>query len=121
MNKADLGDLADIGVKKPMAYMPVSNLKASIPEVERFLKQKGLQTFISNKLVKEGALYAFEPAALQTLLNHHKDILHKEGWPSDAKSFALKASQQWASGDMYLPSVARIIALAFDNPWLRAD
>lgn len=89
-----LADLQSVGPKKPVGYLPLSTIEifASPDEVQKQLEEKGLSTILrrpSVARVGSGALYAFDPSAVQKILDKPKNNaeLKKENWPTQAEPF----------------------------------
>jgi len=90
-----LKDLYQVGPEKPLGYLPLDTLTdvchVNPDELAQELRQKGLKTIKLNveesRIAYHGALFAYDENALQQLLDDHRDILEKAGWPSDSEAF----------------------------------
>lgn len=89
-----LDHLIKVGADKPVGYLPIETISQTCDtdpmELKEKLEQKGLKTLLLNQEesnVHRGALFVYDENALNHLLNAHREILIKEGWPTDAESF----------------------------------
>jgi len=116
---ASLDDLHHIGPKKPIGYKLLYDLeklsKVDPAEIELQLQDRGMMTLIltgDDCSMSGGALYAWDNAALSSLLNINKAVLNKHNWPTDTEGFIRHLAIEWAREKT---QVFDIIADAFGN------
>lgn len=96
------GSLDTVGNAKPMGYLPLATLEKhlsmNICDVVSSLEGRGLKarTFSPDECcINTGALYVYDPVALQNVLNGAVAVLERSGWPLVAESFVEYAAKSW--------------------------
>ena len=85
-----------------MGYLPLrtleKHLSMDIGEVVTSLEGRGLKarTFLADECsINAGALYVYDPVALQNVLNGAVVVLERNGWPAIAESFVECVAKSW--------------------------
>jgi|GEM_PF-2309313 len=115
-----MADLWKVGPEKPLGYLPLSTIGGycgeSAARVKSVLKARGLdvRVFHEECLIDAGAgaLYAFDPAALQRLLDENLATLLLAAWPTRAADFVRKVASGWICARRF-PALYTVIARAF--------
>jgi hypothetical protein len=96
------GSLAAVGCAKPLGYLPLATignyLELNLDEWIRSLEKQGLKTKVFEAgecCIRSGALYAFDPLALQDVLSAASDVLENCSWPTIAESFVQQVAKIW--------------------------
>jgi hypothetical protein len=113
--------LLEVGPDKPLGYLDCPTIWDSgyeLPTLVRQLTARGLRTYFmppSPEHFPHGALYVYDPEALQALLDEHRDILRDESWPEDAPTFVQWVSERFVDGHRH-KALYRLIGVAFNDP-----
>ena len=113
-----MDDLFQVGAAKPLGYLPLDTILSAGYEpgtVEAELRSRGLQTHICTEnecSIASGALYAWDRAALTTILEVNRKVLEDAGWPSEADEFVGRIMRQHISKSDF-PKLYALIARAF--------
>ena len=85
-----------------MGYLPLATLKnhlaRDIGEVVDSFEKRGLKVKVfqmDDCCIKSGAIYIYDPSALQNILNAASHVLKKNEWPVVAESFVAKVAEFW--------------------------
>ena len=113
------GSLAAVGNAKPVGYLPLATLEKhlamDVTEVADSFGERGLKTrvFLANECcINSGALYVYDPSALQSVLNAASDVLERNKWPISAELFVDRLAKFWIEeSDPVYPVIQR----AFGN------
>jgi hypothetical protein len=96
------GSLAAVGNAKPVGYLPLATLEKhlamDVTEVADSFAKRGLKTriFLANECcINSGALYVYDPSALQSVLNAASDVLARNKWPISAELFVDRVAKFW--------------------------
>ena len=96
------GSLAAVGNAKPVGYLPLATLEKhlamDVTEVADSFAKHGLKTrvFLANECcINSGALYVYDPSALQSVLNAASDVLERNKWPISAELFVDRLAKFW--------------------------
>lgn len=96
------GSLAAVGNAKPVGYLPLATLEKhlamDVTEVGDLFAKRGLKTrvFLANECcINSGALYVYDPSALQSVLNAASDVLARNKWPISAELFVDRVAKFW--------------------------
>jgi hypothetical protein len=94
--------LAAVGQAKPLGYLPLATIRnhlGLVPDelVASFEKQRlRAKIFVAEECcIRSGALYVFDPVALQDVLNAASDVLENCSWPTVAESFVNHVAKIW--------------------------
>jgi hypothetical protein len=89
-----------------MGYLPLrtleKHLSMDIGDVVTSLEGRGLKakTFSPDECsINAGALYVYDPVALQNVLNGALVALERSGWPVVAESFVDQVAKSWVEPD----------------------
>ncbi|SRR3989344_2087035 len=111
-----LSDLLDVGPEKPLGYLPLDTIRnychVDPAEVAKYLQQRGLETrewAQSFCNVGSGALYVYDRASLQNLLNQKSKVLVEANWPTQVDDFVVKVATICAKS----PDLFNLVADAF--------
>ena len=95
-------DSLSISGQKPLGYLPLATIEKvlamDVAELTNSLQGRGAKVAIFSKddcCIKSGALYAYDPTALQKVLNAAAEPLSQGGWPSSADAFVKKVAKVW--------------------------
>ena len=120
-------DLFGVGWTKPLGYLPLSTIEFHgwTPElVTRWSLHNGLSSqelSEGNARTLSGALYVWDPRALQALLDANRDILSRHAWPTDAFDFVQRVVRDTVHKDA-APHLYALIGRAFaDERFKDAD
>ena len=102
-----------------MGYLPLATLEKHLAmdatEVADSFEKRGLKTrvFLANECcINSGALYVYDPSALQSVLNAASDVLERNKWPISAELFVDRLAKFWIEeSDPVYPVIQR----AFGN------
>lgn len=128
--EASIDDLRGVGSQKPMGYLAGCQLDAfgvGAQSIVEELEGRGLVTYWDHGSKWHGggagkwsggpgsALFACDRATLQALLDGHRDVLRRSGWPEEATSFMRRVAEDSVRerDDRHL---YRLIGLAFADP-----
>ena len=96
------GNLAAVGNAKPLGYLPLATLEKhlamDVTEVAGSFEKRGLKirVFLANECcINSGALYVYDPSALQSVLNADFDVLERNKWPVTAELFVDRLAKFW--------------------------
>lgn len=110
--------LDTVGPSKPVGYFPVETIESyvgkKLEEVMAYLQNKGLEVKIftgSEWPGFHGALYIYDKAVLQRLLDENRQILLEARWPTSADDFVANLKRQEKIGT----PIFKIIAKAFGD------
>ena len=98
IDQASIEHVLQVGPNKPLGYAIVSDPKRlrdyTVESLKRELEARGLRTELmpSIYIPEQIILVAYDAGALQKLLDTHKEVLQKAGWPMTAREFALKVN-----------------------------
>lgn len=99
----ELKDIRTLGSRKAMGYFPIDQLKAysTVENEIRIARERGYEYFEAPDapIGSEGALYVYDEASLQAILEECGDVLEKYHWPSDPDAFVRKVSEAWIDDD----------------------
>jgi hypothetical protein len=97
-----LGHLKDMGTSKSLGYLPLQtvqkHLSMNVDDFLQSMQEKGLQTKIISAeecCINSGAIYIYDLAALQRILDEERAILEANAWPSSAGQFVEHAAKDW--------------------------
>ena len=97
-----LNSLADIGAEKPHGYLPLYTVRDVLHldphALAREAESKGLPTVIVGAdecCIKSGALYVFDRAALQRILQSPPATSLSSGWPLSVDQFVARIGGDW--------------------------
>ncbi len=100
------GNLAAVGNAKPLGYLPLAtlekHLEMDVTKVADSFEKQGLKTrvFLANECcINSGALYVYDPAALQSVLNAGLEVLERNKWPIAAALFVDRVAKHWVEPD----------------------
>lgn len=90
-------DVLSVGPEKPLGYASLNRIETELGispiRLAQELTEKGLETiylqpgFRGFGTFNHGALFVYDPRALQNLLDEGSRILSQEGWPLEAAAF----------------------------------
>lgn len=114
-----LADL-EVGLDKPLGYLPLDTLVLLLgldPEmVADEHRRRGHEAWVVPKCgVGSGALYVYDPVALDTYLGAHVETLMHAGWPSNHRAFVARVMNDMVDPDQQ-PALYWVIAGAFNDP-----
>jgi hypothetical protein len=96
------GSLDTVGNAKPLGYLPLrtveKHLSMNICDVVSSFEGRGLKAkaFSPDECcINTGALYVYDPVALQSVLNGAQAVLERNGWPVVAESFVDCVAKSW--------------------------
>jgi hypothetical protein len=120
-NPEQMDHLLAVGPSKPLGYLSWATLTENgfdPYDLARRFRMAGLRTMLVEPAEDKfpwGALYLFDEAVLQRLLDQHRDVLRDAGWPEDAKTFV-----RWVSAVSVQPErkprLYRLVGMAFHDP-----
>jgi hypothetical protein len=100
------GNLTDVGNAKSLGYLPLATLEKhlaiDVTEAADLFEKRGLKTrvFLANECcINSGALYVYDPSALQSILNAASDALERNKWPIVAALFVDRVAKNWVEQD----------------------
>jgi hypothetical protein len=110
------GSLAAVGNAKPLGYLPLTTLEKhlamDVTEVADSFAKRGLKArvFLANECcINSGALYVYDPATLQSVLNAASDVLERNKWPISAELFVDRVAKFWVEeNDPVYPVIQRV-------------
>ena len=116
------GSLAAVGNAKPVGYLPLATLEKhlamDVTEVADSFEKRGLKTrvFLANECcINSGALYVYDPSALQSVLNAASDVLERNKWPISAELFVDRLAKFWIEeSDPVYPVIQRAFGISDD-------
>ncbi|GEM_PF-5209942 len=126
-----LDDLTLVGERKLLGYLPLStifeNCRADPHDLLKAAEAKGLKALILGKeetYIPSGALFVYDPLKLQDylLVQQNRDILERNGWPTDAADFVKSVAAFFvdparSSFDLAnRKTLCDLIALTFNDP-----
>lgn len=110
--------LDTVGPDKPVGYLPIETIESytgkNLEDVMVYLKNKGLEVKIFTGPEWpgfNGALYVYDKAVLQRLLDENRQILLEAYWPTSADDFVANLKKQEKIGT----PIFKIIANAFGD------
>lgn len=112
--------LFEVGPQKPLGYLDLGTIEENgydVGELVEHFENAGKRTLLlepENRRFPWGALYVYDPEALQALLDTHADILQAEGWPEDADAFVALVSEEPVNG-YERKALYRLIGVAFND------
>ncbi len=116
-----LESLTRVGPEKAVGYLPLSTvqnlLELDVDDVIAGAIARGLKALRLEEgdcCVRSGALYLYDPAALERVLGLAETTLMELGFPIDAEGFVRAIARDWLPYDH--PAVP-IIRAAFADPW----
>lgn len=121
-------NLENVGPDKPIGYLllnTIENILEKDPhEVISYLQNKGLEVkvFFGPEWpgANEGALYAYDKAALQKMLDENRQILLDANWPINADQFVSHLKVQEKTDTPLFKLIAKTFADKFSEE-LKAD
>jgi 8-oxo-dGTP pyrophosphatase MutT (NUDIX family) len=103
-----------VGQTKPVSYLPINTiesvLKLTIDRYESLIRETGAECAIfseSETCIRSGAVFAFDPTALMSVLQANRELLAEHGWPQTPAVFISKIAAQWVDEGHPLISVIR--------------
>ncbi|WP_147283772.1 hypothetical protein [Bosea caraganae] len=110
-----LESLMGVGPSKPIGYLPLCTIQdvLGVP-VAVLLKQMMPRGILALKLnskeccIKSGALYFYDPVALENLLRVASDDLKQCGWPRTPAEFVKHIAANWYESDHPLIGLIRM-------------
>jgi hypothetical protein len=95
-----LGHLKYMGPSKSLGYLPLQtvqkHLSMNVDDFVQSMRGKGLQTKILSAeecCINSGAIYIYDLAALQRILDEERIILEANAWPSNADQFVERVAK----------------------------
>jgi hypothetical protein len=83
-----------------------------VTEVADSFAKRGLKArvFLANECcINSGALYVYDPATLQSVLNAASDVLERNKWPISAELFVDRVAKFWVEeNDPVYPVIQRV-------------
>jgi hypothetical protein len=109
-----IASLAAVGATKPLGYLPLATITYHLDlgvdaVVVRFEKQ-GLKAKVFRAdecCIKSGALYVFDPLALQKVLDTASNVLKDNSWPVFAELFVNQVAKKWIDSNHPVYTVIR--------------
>ena len=97
-----LSDHTRVGPSKPISYLPIRTvekvLKIDIEEYVRLVSDEGGVCAVfseADTCIESGAVYAYDQAALATLLWAHSSLLGEHGWSNEPATFVKRLAAEW--------------------------
>lgn len=122
--EAILRNLSDVGFSKSIGYLPLQTvekfLRMDVDDLARLMRSKGLAARILSVdecCINSGAIYVYNTAALQKLLDENVEVLEASSWPSAADQFVSHVAKSWLEPDH---AVFAVIQRAFGEEVLPA-
>lgn len=114
-----MSHILGVGPGKPLGYLSFATLVDNgygPQSLATCLRARGFgTTIITGTFLGGGALFVYDPASLQQLLDENRHVLLPRRWPTDAAGFVSKVAavpvRQWES-----PSLYSLIGIAFRDP-----
>jgi hypothetical protein len=92
----------NVGPQKPVSYLPIDTIRKVIgmPESRyvEYIERVGNNALLFESrdcCIKSGAVYAYNKAALDDVLNEYQDMLSEYCWPLDSIGFITRIAQEW--------------------------
>jgi hypothetical protein len=111
-----------VAFEKPklVSYLPISTiekvLKISVPEYQLLITRAGHQSAVIDSrscCIASGAVYAFNEAELDAVLDESYEFLSELGWPRNTRRFIEKIAAEWYEMEHpILPLIRRIFGEA---------
>ncbi len=115
-----LESLTLVGAGKAIGYLPLRTIRQvlglKVEDVVADARARGLQAIAFGPrdcCIKTGALYLYDPSALEHLLRTSSVTLERSGFPVDTEMFVRTIARDWLEQDH---PVMPIIRAAFADP-----
>lgn len=104
----------NVGSAKPVSYLPIETIETflgmSVDTYSAMIKGKGNRCAVFRAeqcCIRSGAVYAYNPEALDKILLEHSHILSEHDWPAVVDAFIAKIAAEWVDSGSPLMSVIR--------------
>jgi hypothetical protein len=101
-----LDDLTRVGPDKALGYLPLQTISRvlglNVEDVIANERSRGLAALLLGPercCINSGALYVYDPVALDAILRSSRSMLERAGFPTSAEPFIRTIAREWLNSD----------------------
>lgn len=113
--RAILEEHVNVGRERAVSYLPINAIEnvlgLSIEDYRSLIERQGNECSVFRSdccCIKSGAVFAYSPTDLDTILKEYASVLLEHGWPLSASPFVQRIASEWLEDDNpILPVIKR--------------